>query len=241
MKSIVRLFLALALCMVLPACNADPAPAAAQDGASSQSSEEGTMTEEQKTLYALGQAMAQNLSVFSLTTEELKIVQEGLVDGVLGNEAKVALAEYGPKLQQMAQDRQARAAESEGAAGQAFLDEQAAAAGAQKKESGVIITELTAGTGASPTATDTVTVHYHGTLRDGSVFDSSVDRGTPATFPLNQVISCWTEGLQTMKVGGKSRLVCPPDTAYGPQGRPGIPPNAVLVFEVELLEIGGGE
>ncbi len=96
------------------------------------------------------------------------------------------------------------------------------------------------GTGESPGATDTVSVHYHGTLRDGTVFDSSVDRGTPASFPLNRVVPCWTEGLQLMKVGGKSRLVCPSGIAYGDQGRPGIPGGAALVFEVELLSIDGG-
>ncbi len=107
-----------------------------------------------------------------------------------------------------------------------------------KKESGLIITEITPGTGDSPGATDKVTVHYHGTMRDGTVFDSSVDRGEPTSFPLNQVIKCWTEGVQLMKVGGKSRLICPSDIAYGDSGRPGIPPGATLIFEVELLSIG---
>jgi FKBP-type peptidyl-prolyl cis-trans isomerase FkpA len=97
---------------------------------------------------------------------------------------------------------------------------------------------VAAGTGASPKATDTVNVHYHGTLRDGSVFDSSVDRGEPISFPLNGVIPCWTEGLQKMKVGGKAKLVCPSDIAYGDGGRPPqIPGGATLVFEVELLEV----
>ena len=104
-------------------------------------------------------------------------------------------------------------------------------------DSGLVFTEITAGTGASPAATDTVKVHYHGTFRDGRVFDSSVDRGEPAQFALNGVIPCWTEGVQRMKVGGKSRLVCPSDIAYSDQGRPGIPGGAALVFQVELLEI----
>ena len=93
--------------------------------------------------------------------------------------------------------------------------------------------------GLSPCAgaTDTVSVHYHGTLVDGTVFDSSVDRGTPARFPLNRVIPCWTEGVTKMKVGGKSRLICPPQIAYGARGAGKIPPNAAIVFEVELLEI----
>ena len=104
--------------------------------------------------------------------------------------------------------------------------------------SGLQITELRAGTGESPTANDSVMVHYHGTFEDGSVFDSSVDRGEPAQFPLRRVIPCWTEGLQLMKVGGKSRLVCPPGIAYGERGAPPtIPPNSTLTFEVELLKV----
>ena len=110
-------------------------------------------------------------------------------------------------------------------------------AGAKTTESGLVYSEITAGDGASPGATDKVRVHYHGTLRDGSVFDSSVDRGQPAEFPLNRVIKCWTEGVAMMKVGGKSRLICPAAIAYGEQGRPGIPGGAALTFEVELLEI----
>jgi FKBP-type peptidyl-prolyl cis-trans isomerase FkpA len=100
------------------------------------------------------------------------------------------------------------------------------------------ITHLREGTGSSPTATSTVKVHYHGTFPDGRVFDSSVERGEPISFPLDQVIPCWTQGLQQMKVGGKAKLVCPPDMAYGPEGRPPtIPRNATLQFEVELLGI----
>jgi len=105
-------------------------------------------------------------------------------------------------------------------------------------DSGLVITEITPGTGPSPEASDVVVVHYHGTLEDGTVFDSSVERGEPARFPLSRVIPCWTEGVQQMRVGGKSRLVCPPAIAYGARGAPPrIPPNATLTFEVELLEI----
>jgi len=104
--------------------------------------------------------------------------------------------------------------------------------------SGLVITHLVEGSGPGPEATDTVRVHYHGTFPDGSVFDSSVERGQPATFPLNRVIRCWTEGVQLMKVGGKARLVCPPEIAYGARGAPPrIPPSATLHFEVELLAI----
>lgn len=93
------------------------------------------------------------------------------------------------------------------------------------------------GEGRSPAATDTVRVHYHGTFEDGSVFDSSVDRGTPAIFPLNRVIPCWTQAVQTMQEGGKIRVTCPPNLAYGERGAGPIPPNSTLIFEVELLGI----
>ena len=105
--------------------------------------------------------------------------------------------------------------------------------------SGMSITHRVIGTGPSPSPTDRVTVHYHGTFPDGKVFDSSVERGQPVSFRLDdQVIDCWTEGVQMIKVGGKAQLICPPQTAYGPNGQPPlIPPDATLQFEVELLSI----
>lgn len=107
-----------------------------------------------------------------------------------------------------------------------------------KTASGIVITTLKEGTGASPKSTETVKVHYRGVLENGKEFDSSYGRGQPATFPLNRVIACWTEGVQTMKVGGKVKLLCPSSLAYGSRGVPGtIPPDATLIFEVELLEI----
>jgi FKBP-type peptidyl-prolyl cis-trans isomerase FkpA len=107
-------------------------------------------------------------------------------------------------------------------------------------KSGLIYRSLKDGTGPSPAATDTVKVHYRGTFPDGKEFDSSYKRGEPATFPLDRVIKCWTEGVQRMKVGGKAKLVCPSSIAYGERGAGNtIPPNATLVFEVELLAIGG--
>lgn len=112
------------------------------------------------------------------------------------------------------------------------------AATTEKTATGLEITHLRVGNGPSPKSTDRVQVHYHGTFPDGAVFDSSVDRGQPATFPLNRVIRCWTEGLQLMKVGGKAKLVCPPHIAYGARGAPPkIPANATLHFEVELIDI----
>ena len=108
----------------------------------------------------------------------------------------------------------------------------------EKTASGIVITTIKEGTGASPKSNDTVKVHYRGTLVNGKEFDSSYGRGQPTSFPLNRVIPCWTEGMQAMKTGGKSKLVCPPNLAYGSRGIPGtIPPDSTLVFEVELLEI----
>jgi FKBP-type peptidyl-prolyl cis-trans isomerase FkpA len=119
----------------------------------------------------------------------------------------------------------------------AEVDAQAASA-AITASSGLVYKSLREGTGPSPTASDTVKVHYRGTLLDGSEFDSSYSRNAPAVFPLNRVIKCWTEGVQRMKVGGKAELVCPSDLAYGPRGAGGvIPPNATLRFEIELLGI----
>ncbi|CAN5540102.1 hypothetical protein BH09PSE5_BH09PSE5_32000 [soil metagenome] len=123
----------------------------------------------------------------------------------------------------------------------AFSAAMSIAAHAQTAEtlpSGVKVEHVKVGTGAQPAASDVVKVHYRGTLADGKEFDSSYKRGTPAEFPLNRVIPCWTEGMQKLKVGGKAKLVCPGATAYGAGGIPGtIPPNATLTFEVELLDI----
>lgn len=195
-------------------------------------------SEAEKTLYALGLAISQNLAAFALSEAELDMVKAGLADGVLGKSPQVDLRAYGPKLQELQRSRAAAVAAKEKKAGEAILAKAAAEKDAVKTAGGAVVTTLRAGAGAAPQATDKVKVHYHGTLADGTVFDSSVQRGEPATFPLNQVIRCWTEGLQQMKVGGKARLVCPSDTAYGDRGSPPrIKPGATLTFEVELLEI----
>lgn len=195
-------------------------------------------TETDKTLYALGLAISQNLATFDLNEAELEAVKAGLADGVLHKPPQVELSTYGPKIQELQRSRSAVAAAAEKKVSEAFLAKAAAEKDAIKTPSGAIVTTLQPGTGASPTAADKVKVHYHGTLVDGTVFDSSVQRGQPITFPLNGVIKCWTEGVQQMKVGGKARFVCPSDTAYGDRGAPPrIKPGATLVFEVELLDI----
>jgi len=222
--------LALALCACSAPDSGAPAASAAADVGALQ-------TDQDKTLYALGLAIGQNVQEFKLTAAEVALVSEGFTDAVLGAEPKVDIQEYGPRIQGLAQERMLAVAAAEKQASETWVAEQATQPGAERSDSGVVFIPITAGTGANPAATSTVRVHYHGTLRDGTVFDSSVERGEPISFPLNGVISCWTEGVQKIKVGGKAKLVCPSDTAYGDQGSGSIPGGAALAFEVELLAI----
>jgi FKBP-type peptidyl-prolyl cis-trans isomerase FkpA len=224
--------LAALLCTLsLTVCDAD---AAKQKAAK----EQAPLTEEQKTLYALGMLMSQSLSTFDLKPEELAQVQKGIADGVGGVKGEIKPEEYIPKVQELQKARMAVVAEKASAAGTAFLDKASKEPGATKTASGIVIKQTKVGTGAQPAASDQVKVHYEGRLIDGKVFDSSKARGEPATFPLSGVIACWTEGVQTMKVGGTAQFVCPANLAYGPNGSPPtIPPQSTLVFDVELLEI----
>jgi FKBP-type peptidyl-prolyl cis-trans isomerase FkpA len=196
-------------------------------------------TEEQKTFYAIGLILSQNLAAFSLSPAELELVKAGLADGILNKDKKtVDLQTYGPKIKELQAARASAVAAVEKKAGQTYLEKAAAEKGATKTSTGIVMTTIKPGTGPSPKATDKVKVHYQGTLTDGTVFDSSVQRNEPATFPLNGVIPCWTEAVQLMKVGGKSRVVCPANLAYGDRGSPPrIKPGSTLTFEVELLEI----
>jgi FKBP-type peptidyl-prolyl cis-trans isomerase len=220
------------------AAKAAPVKTAAAKAAPAKSAGALPATESAKTLYAIGLVMSQNLGPLKLTAAELVSVQEGLTDGVLGRTPKVELATYGPKLQEFAKGRLGAASAGEKKAGAAFVAKEAAQPGAVKQPTGFVYKEVKAGTGAVPKATDKVKVHYRGALTDGTVFDSSIERGEPVTFPLNGVIPCWTQGLQLMKEGGKARLVCPSVLAYGDEGRPPkIKGGATLVFDVELLSI----
>jgi FKBP-type peptidyl-prolyl cis-trans isomerase FkpA len=197
------------------------------------------MTDEEKTIYALGLSVSRSLRPFALSPAELDLIRQALTDADAGKPA-VELEVWGPKIQGLADSRAPLVARREKEASAAFLAKAAIEPGAIRTASGLVYKELTPGTGASPTAADTVKVHYRGTLIDGSEFDSSYKRNEPAQFPLGGVIKGWTEGVQLMKVGGKSRLICPSDLAYGDQGRPpSIPGGATLIFEIELLEVSG--
>lgn len=182
------------------------------------------VTEEQKTIYALGLSLANSVKSFHLSPAELDLVKAALSDAAAGKPA-IPLTEWQSKIRPLQESR--------------FLAKAVAEPGAVKTDSGLIFHETTPGTGASPKSTDTVKVHYRGTLLDGTEFDSSYSRNEPAQFPLNRVIACWTEGVQKMKVGGKATLVCPPEIAYGSRGQGPIPANSILVFDIELLDIPG--
>lgn len=220
-------WLAASIALALAAC-----------GPASKPPEPTLETDDQRAVYALGLLIAQRIESFSLSESELPTFEAGVRDGVLGADTKVDKATVDGLIQNFANARVLQKAQTEKAASATYLAQMAAEPGATTAPTGYVIRTLTEGTGASPGPTDIVKVHYHGTLRDGSVFDSSVDRGTPAEFPLNRVIPCWTQSLQTMKLGGKYKVTCPSEIAYGDRGSPpSIQPGATLSFEVELIEI----
>ena len=191
----------------------------------------------ERAFYALGALQAQGLREFNLTTRELAHVQRGMHDQLTGARLLVNPREQIPRLRELSEER-ARAASTETRRrGREFAERAAREPGAQTLPSGLVYRDISEGTGASPTAQDTVTVHYRGTLTDGTEFDSSRGRGEPATFPLGGVIPCWTEGVQRMKTGGRARLVFPPDIAYGDRGQRQIPAGSTLECEVELISI----
>ena len=195
-------------------------------------------TENQKTLYAIGMIISNQLQTFALSEEELAPIVQGMMDGIKGEPSQVDMGIYEAKINELVAERSAIVAAKEAAASNSYLEQFESDESIVKTASGALVKMLEEGTGETPGAADTVMVHYEGTLIDGTVFDSSLSRGSPATFPLSGVIPCWTEGLQKIKVGGKAQLICPANTAYGERGvPPKIGPGATLVFEVNLLEI----
>ena len=233
--------LSLAACaLTLAACSKKAAAPAATASPAAQVG----MTDDQKTLYAMGFIAGGNFAQFKLTAEEFAVFEKGLEASSLGKKPEVELASYQPRIEPYLQAKVAQArvanvgvAQARRTADAAFVTKAAAEPGAMKLASGAVVQTLQPGRGASPKPTSTVKVHYEGKLTDGTVFDSSIQRGQPVEFPLNGVIPCWTEGVARMKVGEKARLTCPSEAAYGDQGQGPIPPGATLIFEVELLSI----
>lgn len=216
-----------------PAASASPTPAGVAG-----------MSDDQKTLYAMGFLAGGNFAQLKLSGDEFAIFSKGLEAASLGKKPDVDLATFQPRIEPFLQAKAAQArvanvglAQARKTADAAFCAKAAAEPGAIKLESGAVVQTLTPGKGESPKPTSTVKVHYEGKLTDGTVFDSSIQRGQPVEFPLNGVIPCWTQGVAKMKLGEKARLTCPSDTAYGDQGQGPIPPGAALIFEVQLLSI----
>ncbi|GLP97087.1 FKBP-type peptidyl-prolyl cis-trans isomerase [Paraferrimonas sedimenticola] len=198
-------------------------------------------TVEKQASYGIGLQLGEQLAANSFEGISISAVQQGLADAFRGDEMQVseddlrqAFTVIGERIQKV----KAEEAKLAAAEGEAFLAENAKAEGVVTLESGLQYQIITEGTGDKPTVDSTVSCHYHGSLTSGEVFDSSVQRGQPAEFPVGGVIAGWTEALQLMSVGSKWKLFIPHNLAYGERGAGGaIPPYAALVFEVELLDI----
>jgi FKBP-type peptidyl-prolyl cis-trans isomerase FkpA len=190
-------------------------------------------TDDEQAVYFIGVLMGRQLEMLNLSDSEAKLVLQGVKDERKGDVQEFDPKVIGPKLQAFQQTRAGQALEVETKNSALFVEAQSKKPGAKVTEAGTIYIEIKEGDGAQPTISDKVRVNYEGKLRDGTIFDSG-----SAEFPLEGVIKCWGDGVSKMKVGGKAKLVCPADIAYGERGvPPAIPPGAALAFEVELLEI----
>jgi FKBP-type peptidyl-prolyl cis-trans isomerase FkpA len=215
-----------------------PARAAPATATSDATANETLPSAEARRLYTLGQLISRTLDGFSLNEQELAWVKSGIDDGVLGRSSKVDLAAEAEGLTTLQADRRAATLQREKSAGTAYLAAVARTPGVERLESGLIIESLQAGNGERPSALDHVSVHYEGRLIDGTLFESSRSRGTPATLPVRGVIPCWSQALQKMRVGSRSRIICPAELAYGERGSPpAVKPGATLVFDIELLAV----
>lgn len=196
-------------------------------------------TEEKKVSYAIGQEIGRGMKSqgikidVSVLASSIQHALDGKEPQLKPEEAQQAMMNMRMKMM----EERKKQAETNVATGKKFLEENAKKEGIKTTDSGLQYKVVKEGKGAKPAETDTVKVHYKGTLIDGTEFDSSYSRNEPAEFPVNRVIKGWIEGLQLMPVGSKYMFYIPSDLAYGPQGRPSIPPNSVLIFEVELLDI----
>lgn len=199
-------------------------------------------TEQDSLAYAIGLQWGKNLMVDDLKLDS-DVIKAGLEDAyqeapkLTDAEMQTILTNLQQKLQDKRMKEQQQASSNNLEKANQFLEKNKTAEGVKTTASGLQYKVLKEGNGVSPKATDNVKVHYHGTLLDGKVFDSSVERGQPAEFPLNRVIPGWTEGLQLMKKGAKYRFYIPPGLAYGAQGAGSIGPNSLLIFDVELIDV----
>ena len=192
----------------------------------------------EKVSYALGLSLGNNLLSSGVTSLDAAKLAKGIQDVLDQNQPEFSYEEAQAIINEFFQSLQEKMTEKAQGEGKAFLEANRKRTGVITLASGLQYEVMTSGTGVVPTSTDTVKVHYHGTLIDGNVFDSSVSRGEPATFGVTQVISGWVEALQLMPVGSKWKLFIPSELAYGAQGAgQAIPPHTALIFEVELLDI----
>ncbi|MFM2207744.1 MAG: hypothetical protein RL213_1719 [Bacteroidota bacterium] len=192
------------------------------------------------TAYSIGVSIGSNMKKDNLDKLDLDILKAGMAAALKGDSLLISQMDAQGCIQSFMQKRQQEESEKNVGAGKKFLEENGKKKGVTTTASGLQYEVITQGKGPKPTASDTVVTHYHGTLIDGTVFDSSVDRGQPAEFPVGAVIKGWTEALQLMNVGSKYRLFIPSELAYGDrQAGPKIGPNSTLIFEVELIEIKG--
>lgn len=195
-------------------------------------------TDLKKASYAIGQQIAQSLQSQGLEVDGYVLALS--IEDYMNDECRLSEEEMMDAIGRLQASQQAQGAEVAKAnlsEGDKYRADNGARAGVKTTSSGLQYEIISEGTGATPSATSTVQVHYRGTFLNGKEFDSSYKRNQPAEFPLNRVIRGWTEGLQLMKVGGKNRFVIPPHLAYGDQGNPSIPANSTLIFEVELLAV----
>lgn len=229
--------IALTLALARPALAADTKPQPAKPAATAPAAPAPKPPNADKALRDIGLSIGKSLESLGLSPAETDKVIAGIRQGVVDPSKLKQDPETMENINGFARARMEAKAEKEKAKGSAYLAEQAKQKGAIKTEGGAIVIPMKEGTGASPGPTDKVKVHYTGTLVNGSKFDDSRERKQPAEFSLQGVVPCWTQALQKMKVGGRAKVVCPSDLAYGAQGRPNIPPNSVLNFDVELLEV----
>ncbi|HEY2416939.1 MAG TPA: FKBP-type peptidyl-prolyl cis-trans isomerase [Steroidobacteraceae bacterium] len=222
----------------LVAAQSSVAASAPKSSAATAAPNTASMSDDDKTLYALGVLISRNLETFQLSSSEFKTVEAGLADGY-NHHANLDLEQYDTKVQALQRTRVAAIDEHQKQAGQAYIDKAAALPGAQKTATGMVFIPVSEGKGVTPARSDRVLVNYEGRLIDGTVFDSSAKHGgQPASLSVTGVIPCWTEALMLMKVGGKSRVVCPSSLAYGDRGMmPVIMPGATLDFSIELVDL----